>query len=129
MTWKTGDADEFLEDIMTEHMCKWEWDEDIDGIHFLCCYNGCTDTMFPDEILKRVNATERLSAKGPKYGALKEALIIALHLLGHADFKNGNTGPNGIIDEGEVHACRLMDKIQLLVPRLYAAILEGKDET
>jgi len=117
MTWKTGDADEFLEDIMNEHVCEWnfcamdEW-----------AWCECGKTLNFQKIESCLNATE-------KSGALKEALIIALHLLGHADFKNGNTGPNGIIDEGEVHACRLMDKIQLLVPRLYAAILEGKDET
>ena len=61
-----------------------------------------------------------------KYESLKEAFTIAIHLLGHADFKNGNTGPNGIIDEGEVYAGRLMDKIEALVPQMYADILEGK---
>lgn len=61
-----------------------------------------------------------------EYETLKAAFTIAIHLLGHADFKNGNTGPNGLIDEGEVHACRLMDKIKELVPQLYADILEGK---
>ena len=125
MTWKTGDADEFLEDIMTEHVCKFYVAYPVGGRDYRC---KCGRAATPQEIVAKLNATESLSAKGPKYGALKEALIIALHLLGHADFKNGNTGPNGIIDEGEVHACRLMDKIQLLVPRLYAAILEGKDD-
>ena len=61
-------------------------------------------------------------------GTLKAAFAIGIHLLGHADFKNGNTGPNGIIDEGEVYACRLMDKIEALVPQMYADILEGKDD-
>ena len=61
-----------------------------------------------------------------EYEPLKAAFTIAIHLLGHADFKNGNTDPSGAIDEGEVHACRLMDKIKELVPRLYANILEGK---
>ena len=71
----------------------------------------------------------RLEAKDKQIAELvgaREALIIALHLLGHADFRNGNTGPNGLIDEGEVHAGRLMDKIQLLVPQLYADILKGE---
>ena len=104
MTWKTGDADEFLEDIMTEHVCKWGWDEDADGIHFLYCYSGCTDTMFPDEILQRVNATERLSAK--------RALLIAnaIDKLGYTiDGMDGGNSTRYLRD--------------------YADILEGKDET
>ena len=91
MTWKTGDADEFLEDIMTEHVCKWEWDEDIDGIHFLCCYNGCTDTMFPDEILKRVNATERLSSSSAIQASRGQGLrgYVVKSLLAYADILEG----------------------------------------
>ena len=106
---------------MTEYVCEHVWSEGIDR-GFVCMKPECDVELTMAEAESRLNEHETLK----KHGAFREALIIALHLLGHADFKNGNTGPSGLIDEGEVHASRLMDKIQLLVPQLYADILEGK---
>ncbi len=55
---------------------------------------------------------------------LEDAMELALVLLGHADFKNGNTGPSGVIDEGEVYAGRLMDEIIAIVPSVYTEALK-----
>ena len=109
---------------MTEHVCKWEfvvpYYKGAEKVFIVCRDNKCKMVLTKEMTEARLNALE-------KSGALKEALIIALHLLAHADFKNGNTGPNGIIDEGEVYAGRLIDKIiKMLIPQLYADILEGK---
>ncbi len=53
---------------MTERH-EWRWDEDVDGVQFLYC-KRCPETIFPDEILSRLNeyetlkkATEVLSAE------------------------------------------------------------------
>jgi len=118
---------------MTEHMHEWRFGYRSDGNYnlpgastpgFYCVHKECGYAS--GTWLSLVEAEARLNAL-EKSGALKEALIIALHLLAHADFKNGNTGPNGIIDEGEVYAGRLIDKIiKMLIPQLYADILEGK---
>lgn len=55
---------------------------------------------------------------------LEAALERAFVLLEHADFKNGNTDPSGVIDEGEVYAGRLMDKLIALAPESYAEVLK-----
>ena len=55
---------------------------------------------------------------------LEAALELAFVLLGHADFRNGNTGPGGVIDEGEVHAGHLMDEIVALAPEIYDKALK-----
>ena len=106
---------------MTEQ-CKHTWHGFVDTQpnKFACMNCNKTLNLYDDynELLAMLN----------EYETLKAAFTIAIHLLGHADFKNGNTGPGGVIDEGEVYACRLMDKIKALVPQLYANILEGKDD-
>ena len=106
---------------MTEHVHYW-CDPHIfpsrEQNYWVCHYEGCDERLTFKEAEARLN----------EYEPLKEAFTIAIHLLGHADFKNGNTDPGGTIDEGEVHACRLMDEIIALVPQLYANILEGKDD-
>ena len=86
------------------------------GVEIICNDLDCDYKLSVSDAESRLN----------EYETLKEAFTIAVHLLGHGDFKNGNTGPNGLIDEGEVYAGRLVDKIQLLVPQLYADTLEGK---
>ena len=60
MTWKTGSAEEFLEDIMTEHVCKWARGDD--GFYPFIC-SECNRRMTKSEALTRLNATERLSAE------------------------------------------------------------------
>ena len=99
---------------MTEHVCKYQLRQTFTYRRFVC--SGCPN------IISITDAEELLN----EYETLKAAFTIAIHLLNHADFKNGNTDPSGTIDEGEVHACRLMDKIKELVPQLYADTLEGK---
>jgi len=108
---------------MKKHVHEWTIEgPDVSDV-FIERWNGSElETITKEEAELRLNEYETLK----DHGAFREALIVALHLLGHADFKNGNTGPSGLIDEGEVHAGRLMDKIQLLVPQLYTSILEGK---
>ena len=96
---------------MTEHVHEWKRD-------LLGARCKCGRALSKDMLVEIAN----------EYETLKAAFTIAIHLLGHADFKNGNTDPGGTIDEGEVHACILMDKIKTLVPQMYADILEGKDE-
>ena len=60
MTWKTGDADEFLEDIMTKHMCKFYVAYPVGGRDYRC---KCGRAATPQEIVAKLNATERLSAE------------------------------------------------------------------
>lgn len=99
---------------MTEqHECEWviDWDD------------GTAVCRLPDckaRPLRDWETNERLN----EYETLKKAFTYAIHLLMHADFRNGNTDPSGTTDEGEVYACRLMDKIKELVPQLYADILK-----
>ena len=47
---------------MTEHVHEWkpEYDVEVYGESFQC---GCGDMMATDEIARRLNATERLSAE------------------------------------------------------------------
>ena len=104
------------EEYLPEHVHEWHFfEESKDGCF---CVKGCSSRLSRDKAEDMLN----------EYETLKAAFTIAIHLLGHTDFKNGNTGPGGVIDEGEVYACRLMDKIKALVPQLYANILEGKDD-
>ena len=91
--WKTGDADEFLEDIMTEHVCVWA--RTLGG-SIRCAV--CGDSMTQKEELRRLNATERLSAEDA-------------HMLYHAAPQRS--------DEDYRRKDALFD---------YANILEGKDD-
>ena len=59
MTWKTGDADEFLEDIMTEHVCKFYVAYPVGGRDYRC---KCGRAATPQEIVAKLNTTERLNA-------------------------------------------------------------------
>ena len=65
MTWKTGNADEFLEDTMddkmTEHVHEWELTFKPDSFRRVRCKH-CPEQMLDFEIEQRLNATERLSA-------------------------------------------------------------------
>ena len=106
MTWKTGDADEFLEDIMTEHVHEWipralDWDH-TDGV---CCnVRGCGAQMDNEEMNARLNATERLSAEDARVAA------------------------NDLQQSRQVN--ELLTDIETIVTlRAYADIREGKDET
>jgi len=101
MTWKTGDADEFLEDIMTEHVCVWA--RTLGG-SIRCAV--CGDSMTQKEELRRLNATERLSAKV----ARRNAVILRLN----ADKLSYGEQTQGYADSVDLFA--------------YADILEGKDD-
>jgi hypothetical protein len=46
---------------------------------------------------------------------LREGIIMCLDLLDHGDFRNGITGPSGLIDEGEVHAGRMVKRLTALL--------------
>ena len=70
-----------------------------------------------DKLLTAEELCERLEK-------LEIALELAFVLLGHGDFRNGNTDPSGIIDEGEVYASYLMDKIVVLAPEIYNEALK-----
>ena len=65
MTWKTGNADEFLEDTMddkmTEHVHEWALRDN----HAVCLArnekgNRCYAVLLGAEIISRLNATENL---------------------------------------------------------------------
>ena len=51
--WKTGDADEFLEDIMTEHVHEWVWDIVDNDAWFYCSDKICKAPMGALEIERR----------------------------------------------------------------------------
>jgi len=106
MTWKTGDADEFLEDIMTEHVHKWRFYRASWSYETMarCTVKGCNESLDGDEVTRRLNATERLSAE------------LATEILGFLIRKLGLVGYLGTT----VYQDALRD---------YANILEGKDET
>ena len=74
MTWKTGDADEFLEDIMTEHVCKFYVAYPVGGRDYRC---KCGRAATPQEIVAKLNATERLSAED----ATRNARIIEMNAV------------------------------------------------
>ena len=63
MTWKRGNAEEFLEDIMTEHVCEWmisfSSNNPLDGV---CRCQWCPAILDITQTEARINATERLSA-------------------------------------------------------------------
>ena len=102
MTWKTGDADEFLEDIMTKHVCEWliGWEPEIGEILARCeRISVCDASMGLDEIEARLNATERLSAADAR-----EAARLITSPIGAERFSEANA----------------LDA--------YANILEGKDD-
>ena len=75
MTWKTGNADEFLEDTMddkmTEHVCEWEYRYIADKPRCRICL----EYMGTGEMLRRLNATERLDI-----GEIKK-WVTAQHIL------------------------------------------------
>jgi len=99
--WKTGDADEFLEDIMTEHVH--EWARGDDGFYPFIC-SECNRRMTKAEALTRINATERLSAEDARVAA------------------------NDLQQSRQVN--ELLTDIETIVTlRAYTDILEGKDET
>ena len=100
MTWKTGDADEFLEDIMTEHVHKWRFYRASWSYETMarCTVKGCNESLDGDEVTRRLNATERLSAEDA-------------HMLYHAAPQRS--------DEDYRRKDALFD---------YANILEGKDD-
>ena len=100
--WKVGDADEFLEDIMTEHVC--EWKPDIYEKAYLGARCDCGETMSEVDVTARINATDRLSAE------------LATEILGFLIRKLGLAGYLGTT----VYQDAL---------KAYADILEGKDET
>ena len=58
--WVTGSAEEFLEDIMNEHVH--EWKPDIYEKAYLGARCDCGETMSEVDVTARLNATERLSA-------------------------------------------------------------------
>ena len=93
---------------MKEHVHEYQWDEDVDGVQFLSCRSGCTDTMFPNEILKRVNATERLNAED----AMPTYDMVMAHYGNDTDFDPFTVSQ-------VVHLWRKTN-------RAYAEILEGK---
>ena len=105
--WKTGDADEFLEDIMTKHVCEWKWTEvevssplgPFTDKYYRCL--KCPEKMYGHQAEARLNATERLSA---------ETMRTYLHT------------------EQSVENYDLWTS-SLQALREYADILEGKDET
>ena len=99
MTWKTGDADEFLEDIMTEHVHKWRFYRASWSYETMarCTVKGCNESLDGDEVTRRLNATKRLSAERARGAA---------SLLAYEGF--------------ETSAADI---------KSYADILEGKDET
>ena len=103
--WKTGDADEFLEDIMTEHVCVWK--PDIYEKAYLGARCDCGETMSEVDVTARLNATERLSAKV----ARRNGVILRLG----ADRVSYGKQTQGYGDSIDLMA--------------YANILEGKDET
>ncbi len=49
--------------------------------------------------------------------ALREGVKMGIALINHGDFRNGITGPNGLIDEGEVYAGRLAKKLDALLTK------------
>ena len=65
MTWKTGNADEFLEDTMDDKMTEHVHGLDI-GLRYetfeVYAECGCGYVLSQEEIKARLNATERLSA-------------------------------------------------------------------
>ena len=113
MTWKTGDADEFLEDIMNEHVHEWQisagWFNEPCAVYkaFCIAYEDCKAVLHPAEINRRLNATERLSAKV----ARRNGVILRLG----ADRVSYGKQTQGYGDSLDLMA--------------YADILEGKDET
>ena len=106
MTWKTGDADEFLEDIMTEHACKFYVAYPVGGRDYRC---KCGRAATPQEIVAKLNATERLSAE--------DARDLAHEIKRHDYASLAKTwrykGSEALHDAAVA----------------YADILEGKDET
>ena len=110
MTWKTGDADEFLEDIMTERVHEWKWTEvevssplgPFTDKYYRCL--KCPEKMYGHQAEARLNATERLSAEDARVAA------------------------NDLQQSRQVN--ELLTDIETIVTlRAYADILEGKDET
>ena len=108
MTWKTGDADEFLEDIMTEHVHKWRFYRASWSYETMarCTVKGCNESLDGDEVTRRLNATERLSAKV----ARRNGVILRLG----ADRVSYGKQTQGYGDNLDLMA--------------YADILEGKDD-
>ena len=106
--WRTGDADEFLEDIMNEHVHEWQisagWFNEPCAVYkaFCIAYEDCKAVLHPAEINRRLNATERLSADF--------ATGLAEWCESMAMEPQGENGCGNIL-------------------RAYANILEGKDET
>ena len=78
-------------------------------------YTHAGHEISPDELLAYAMKLETVvTGLQLQITALREILKIAERLLDHADFKNGNTDPGGLIDEGEVHAARVYNGMQAL---------------
>ena len=112
--WATGSAEEFLEDIMNEkclicgeeipiglqhecqneHVHKWliGWEPEIGEILARCeRISVCDASMGLDEILKRVNATERLCSSSAIQASRGQGLrgYVVKSLLAYADILDG----------------------------------------
>ena len=97
MTWKTGDADEFLEDIMTKHVCEWKWTEvevssplgPFTDKYYRCL--KCPEKMYGHQAEARLNATERLSSSSAIQASRGQGLrgYVVKSLLAYADILDG----------------------------------------
>ena len=76
---------------MTEHVHEWEWK--YLGSLPRCKIQGCGKYMNDQEVVRCLNATERLSVKHARYYA-KETRMLALrkYLNGYADILEGKDG-------------------------------------
>lgn len=112
-------SDEDYSEVMAENLCTTVlpqvWSSILLVEQDLTALQAQADRWMRLYKRKRAENIAVITDTDMRFEELRDGIRLALDVINHGDFKNGITGPNGIIDEGEVHASRMAKRLEFLL--------------